>query len=81
MCKNILIAMGMLVLSCDYALADCEKIAVGDNNAPIYQCDAPIPPAPPTKCWHFNGALLCTGDITKVSPANCGFRSGKYVCW
>jgi hypothetical protein len=79
-----MIALGMLILSTAYALADCKQVATGANNAPIYQCDAPAPPAPPappTKCWHFNGALLCTGDITKAPASNCSFKSGKYVCW
>lgn len=82
---RMIFAITVLMFSSVVAMADCKSVATGDNGARVYQCQDPTPPAPPPapiKCWHVNGALLCTGDLKgDAKPSNCGWKKDKYVCW
>lgn len=82
---RMILALSAVLLSSSLAFADCRVVASGEGGAKVYQCTAPTPPAPPpapVKCWHLNGALLCTGELKgDAKPSNCGWKKDKYVCW
>lgn len=79
---RVFLVLCALFLSSSFAFADCKQVVRGDGGA--WQCETPFPPAPPPapiKCWHINQVLMCNGDLNDSKPANCGWKSGKYVCW
>ncbi len=82
---RIPLAIAMLILSTAAAMADCKQVVRGEGDNRVWACMPPQPAQPPPapiKCSHISGVLLCNGDLgDDGKPGNCGWKSGKYICW